>query len=94
MASPESSTEPMYPLLLPAHAYQALLHSKQLTSEDLVVSFLDQIDRHNTNGLKLKAIISVCPRNIALTRARMLDKERKQGTVRSELHGIPIILKV
>ncbi|KAF3761421.1 amidase signature enzyme, partial [Cryphonectria parasitica EP155] len=77
----------------PAHEYQQLMRNGQLTSEDLVTSFLDQIDRHNEDRLKLKAILSVCPRNIALARARKLDEERARGQIRGELHGIPIILK-
>lgn len=65
-----------------------------LTSEDMVLSFLDQIARHNNDGLKLRAIISVCPRDVATAQARMLDEERRRGELRSELHGIPIIVKV
>lgn len=92
-ASPIDSFHP-HSLQLPAHAYRTLLDEKQLTSEVLVNHFLDQIERHNTNGLGLKAIISVCPRQIALMHARALDEERQNGRLRSDLHGIPIILKV
>lgn len=93
---PDFLTEPSLPysLQLPAHAYQTLLENKQLTSEDLVTLFLDQIGRHNTNGLELKAISSVCPRKIAMRHARALDKERQEGRIRSNLHGIPMIIKV
>lgn len=91
---PSKGPSHAYLLQLPAHAYQALLNTKELTSEDLVIQFLDQIGRHNTNGLELRAISSVCPRQIALTHARALDEERRNGRLRSDLHGIPIILKV
>lgn len=96
MATPAIPTELSHPhiLQLPAHAYRALLKAEQLTSEVLVMQFLDQIERHNTKGLELKAISSVCPRQNALTHARALDEERKNGRLRSDLHGIPIILKV
>lgn len=95
MATPGSQMELLHPcsLQLPAHAYQALLKAEQLTSEDLVIQFLDQIDRHNTKGLDLKAISSVCPRQVALAHARALDQERQNGALRSELHGVPLILK-
>lgn len=92
-ASPTEAT-PSYSLQHPAHVYQTLLENRKLTSEALVNQFLDQIERHNTSGLELKAIISVCPRQIALTHARALDQERQNGRLRSDLHGIPIILKV
>lgn len=83
----------MCSLQLPAHEYQALMCAGQLTSEALVLSFLDQIERHNVTGLKLHAVLSVCPRNMAVAQARRLDEERTQGKIRSGLHGIPIILK-
>lgn len=83
-----------FSLQRPAHEYQSLMQSGQLSSEDLITSFLDQIDRHNADGLQLKAIVSVCPRNIALSQARRLDEERARGEVRSELHGVPIVIKV
>ncbi|CAN8098535.1 unnamed protein product [Discula destructiva] len=87
------SSCPPISLQLPAHEYQRLMQSGQLTSELLVTAFLDQTDRHNTNGLKLKAIISACPRDIALAQATTLDQERKAGKIRSKLHGVPIVLK-
>lgn len=65
-----------------------------LCSEDLVKCFLDQIERHNNRGLKLNAILSVCPREVAISQAKALDEERRQGKVRGELHGIPVIIKV
>lgn len=77
-----------------AHEYQTLLQNGRLRSEDLVNHFLDQIERHNNLGLKLNAVLSVCPRDVAISRAKALDEERRQGKLRGELHGIPIIIKV
>lgn len=77
-----------------AHEYQTLLQNGSLRSEDLVNRFLDQIERHNNHGLKLNAVLSVCPRDVAISRAKALDEERRQGRIRGELHGIPIIIKV
>lgn len=45
---------------------QALLNSGALNSTDLVHGYLDNIERHNLDGLKLKAVISVAPRASAL----------------------------
>lgn len=66
----------------------------RLSSEELVKSFLDQISRHNHDGLALRAVTSTCPRDVAISQARMLDDERQRGEIRSELHGIPIVIKV
>ncbi|KAI3397299.1 hypothetical protein diail_11031 [Diaporthe ilicicola] len=77
-----------------AHEYQALMQDGRLSSQDLVNCFLGQIERHNGLGLKLKAVLSVSPRDVLISQAKVLDEERRQGKVRSELHGIPIIIKV
>lgn len=55
---------------------QVLLNSGTLNSTDLVHGYLDSIGRHNSDGLKLRAIISVAPRASALARAQELDEER------------------
>jgi hypothetical protein len=73
---------------------QELLASGETTSVALVTSFLDQIDKHNLNGLELRAILFPVPRELALTRAKQLDEDRTSGQVRGPLHGIPIIVKV
>jgi hypothetical protein len=73
---------------------QALLSSGQLQSTDLVAAYLDQIERHNHNGMKLHAIISSAPREEALEYARRLDAERSQTGPRGPMHGIPVIVKV
>ena len=67
---------------------QEVMNSGELTSLQLTQFYLQQIELKN---LKLNAIISVLPN--ALANARMLDKERADGTVRGALHGIPIIIK-
>ncbi|OIW25362.1 amidase signature enzyme [Coniochaeta ligniaria NRRL 30616] len=64
-----------------------------LNSVVISEAFLDQIDRHSQCGLQLKAVISVAPREKVLARARILDEERSAGTLRSRLHGVPIIVK-
>lgn len=90
MATPLAS---QFSLQQPAHEYTRLIEAGQLTSQHLVTAFLDQIDRHNHNGSRVNAILSLCPRELALSQARLLDEERRQGKVRSDLHGMPIVLK-
>ncbi|KAH6622595.1 amidase signature domain-containing protein [Chaetomium tenue] len=74
-------------------ALQALLATGKLTSVDIVVASLDQIKKHNADGLKLNAIINTTPRELAIAIAKGLDDERAQGKTRGPLHGIPITVK-
>lgn len=74
---------------------QSQLSRGEITSELLVLSYLDQIEKHNRKGLKLHALTSVADKDVLLARARHLDQERREGKVsRGPLHGIPIIIKV
>ncbi|KAB5566785.1 amidase-like protein [Coniochaeta sp. 2T2.1] len=79
--------------------YSALELQERLTFGDLttvalVQICLDQIELHNRRGFKLKAVISVdSTRQKVIARAELLDEERKQGKLRSRVHGIPIIVK-
>jgi amidase len=70
-----------------------LLEKDELSSVKIVETYLSQIERHNKARLKLQALISVAPRQLAIERAQLLDDERKAGKTRSPLHGIPIVLK-
>lgn len=69
---------------------QLLSSSTDITSKHLVKIYLAQIKRHNDH---LRAIISTAPESLLLERADMLDEERKDGKLRSPLHGIPILIK-
>jgi amidase len=73
---------------------QERLTDGSLTTLALTTLFLDQIDRHNRRGLRLNAVVSVAPREKLLARAKSLDQERSTGTIRSKLHGVPVIVKV
>ncbi|KAI1130215.1 amidase signature domain-containing protein [Nemania abortiva] len=70
-----------------------LLESGETTSVDLVKKYLEQIAKHNLEGMKLNAIIATAPVDSVLEEAQALDKERVDTGPRSKLHGIPIILK-
>ena len=61
------------------------------TSEQITKLYLDRIEAVDKNGPKLNAIIEINPD--ALTIARAMDKERKEGKTRGALHGIPILIK-
>jgi amidase len=76
-----------------ATSLASLLESGHVSSVDLVKTFLLQIVKHNKAGRKLNAVISTCPEPLVLETAARLDGERAQGKVRSQLHGIPIIIK-
>jgi amidase len=79
------------PLTTNAVELVALLSANKLTSVDIVTLYLDQIVHRNPS---LHAFLSIAPRDSLLRVASELDKERRQGRVRSPLHGIPIVIKV
>lgn len=86
--------KPLNPTELPtldAHSLQGRMGERSLTAVDLLTSCLTQIKTHDD---RLRAIISVAPRDLLLKRAQQLDQERASGHVRSDLHGIPILVKV
>ncbi|KAK1833216.1 amidase signature domain-containing protein [Podospora conica] len=72
---------------------QALLHSGDLTSVQLVKACLNQIAKYDRSGPTLRAIVATPSKEEVLSIAARLDKERAAGQVRGPLHGIPIIVK-
>jgi amidase len=73
---------------------QSQLGSGKLSSVEIVDAYLQQIGRHNHNGMGLRSLISVAPRELALSKARELDEERQVKGSRGPVHGIPFIIKV
>lgn len=73
---------------------QQMFASESLRSEDIVNAYMDQIDKHNFNGMNLRGLITVAPRSLALKQARNLDNERKSTGSRGPMHGIPVVVKV
>lgn len=59
-----------------------------LTSEELTVMYMEIISEKDRN---INAILELNPE--ALQIAKSLDAERRNGSVRSLLHGIPVLLK-
>ncbi|KAH6616147.1 amidase signature domain-containing protein [Chaetomium sp. MPI-SDFR-AT-0129] len=70
------------------------LESGETTSVELVRLYLDQIAKHNHDGMKPHAINALVSHDALLEQAMALDAERKKSGPRSPLHGIPITLKV
>ncbi|KAJ8132474.1 hypothetical protein O1611_g1152 [Lasiodiplodia mahajangana] len=72
---------------------QGLLRTGKLTSVELIKETLAQINRHNIDGLMLKALISTAPEDNLIEIAAALDVERSEGKIRGPLHGIPVLVK-
>ena len=69
----------------------SLMEQHAFSSYDLTKECLNRIEAMNQKGSELQAVLEVNPG--ALDAARRLDQERAEGTVRSLLHGIPLLLK-
>ncbi|PKQ62002.1 amidase [Labilibaculum filiforme] len=70
---------------------QEMMKSDQLNSEELVIAYLERVEKIDKNGPTTNSIIEI--NSDALAIARTLDKERKAGKLRGPIHGIPILLK-
>ncbi len=68
---------------------QQLMASGKLSATELVVYYLDRIQRYDIN--KLNSVMELNPN--ALEIAQKLDAERKAGQVRGGMHGIPVLIK-
>src|SRR5215212_10133613 len=70
---------------------QSGMASGRFTSRSITQMYLSRIAELNTQGPTLRHVIETNPD--ALSIADALDAERKAGRVRSQLHGIPVLLK-
>ena len=61
------------------------------SSQQLVELYLKRIENIDKGGPKLNSIIELNPDAISI--AKQMDNERKDGKIRGPLHGIPILLK-
>jgi amidase len=68
---------------------QQLMGQGDLTAEELVVYYLDRIQRYDVN--QLNSVMELNPEALAI--ARNLDTERASGNLWGPLHGIPVLLK-
>jgi len=73
----------------------AELQQKMISSNQSAVSltkmYLKRIKEIDKNGPKINAVIELNPD--ALKIAEAMDKERKAGRIRGQLHGIPVLIK-
>lgn len=67
------------------------LDSGKYTSKQLVELYLKRIENIDKNGPKLNAIIEINPDAVSI--AKQMDDERKEGKTRGPLHGIPVVIK-
>ena len=70
---------------------QTDLHSGKYTSEKLASLYLERIQKIDKDGPYLNSVIELNPD--ALPIAREMDAERKNGKIRSPLHGVPFLIK-
>lgn len=70
---------------------QEKLTSGEYSSEKLVELYLNRIQNIDKKGPTLNSIIEINTEVLSI--AREMDKERKDGKIRSALHGIPIVIK-
>lgn len=81
-------------LSMDASELQSCLVQKKFTSVQLVHAQLEQIRKHDHQGVNLHAMISTAPEKEVVKLAAKLDEERAAGKIRGPLHGITIIVKV
>ena len=67
------------------------MQRSELTSEQLVSSYLERIESIDRSGPQLNSIIEINPD--ALLTARSLDEEWQESGPRGPMHGIPVVLK-
>ena len=67
------------------------LESHRFSSQDLTRAYLNRIGALNRSGPTLNAVIAV--NSSAMTLAKKSDLRRAQGTTKSPLDGVPVLLK-
>lgn len=72
-------------------ALQQKMQSGSATAASLTQQYLDRIDAIDKKGPGLNSVIEINPDALAMANA--MDEERKAGTVRGPMHGIPILIK-
>ncbi|TME35234.1 MAG: amidase [Chloroflexi bacterium] len=70
---------------------QAHMAAGTLSARELVEAYLLRIEAIDRTGPTLRSIIEINPDALAIADA--LDRERANGHVRGQLHGIPIVIK-
>lgn len=90
LAAGSAQGQPLSPYAS-AGEQQAAMADRRVTSEQLVSTYLDRIERIDRAGPKLNSVLTLNPQ--AVSDARRLDAERRAGKVHGPLHGVPVLLK-
>ena len=75
---------------LPAHEILSRIHSKQISSKDVMLAFLDQIEKYN---IQINAITDMVDRNVLIREAEKKDELLASGIFSGPLHGLPMTVK-
>jgi amidase len=70
---------------------QSFMNNGEITSESLVHMYLERIENFDKSGPSLNAVMMVNPDAISIAKA--MDVERKNGNIRGPMHGIPVMIK-
>lgn len=70
---------------------QRQMQAGELTSRSITGMYLKRIEAIDKNGIALNSVIELNPDAISIAEA--MDKERKEGRIRSSMHGIPVLIK-
>ena len=84
-----SSSSLVYEATIPE--LQRAMESGQVTAVDLVDAYLARIEAYDDAGPQINAVLTLNPN--ARAEAARLDAERRAGSPRGRLHGIPVLLK-
>ncbi len=72
-------------------ALQQAMQNGKMSSADITNLYLKRIQDIDKDGYGLNAVIEINPDAVSIAEA--MDAERKNGNVRSRLHGIPVLVK-
>ncbi|KAF2250004.1 hypothetical protein BU26DRAFT_563892 [Trematosphaeria pertusa] len=75
-------------LAVTAPDLQKLLEDSKITSENLVQSYIERIEKDNTYGAGIRALIEVAPQEILVQQARCSDQARRDGFVKGLLRSL------
>ncbi|GAB4012036.1 amidase [Spirosoma migulaei] len=93
--SPETDSAPFVDEFalneLTINELQQKMQSGEYTAEAITQLYLDRIQAIDKKGPRLNAVIELNPD--ALTIAKSMDQERKDGKLRGPMHGIPVLIK-
>ena len=70
---------------------QEMMKSGKASSKSITKLYLDRIGAFDKKGPAINAVIEINPDAIAI--ATQMDLERKNGKIRSKMHGIPVLIK-